>query len=336
MGLGMDISRLDPDTAGDAELAAYVEFKKAVFAVDRPLDPHLSYEDAIGRLRMYIPDRELPVHWLATRGGRCVGHAAVSFAQAENSKVAVTDISVRPDWRRQGVGTALLRSVLPAIREAGRTVVAGAIIVATPGPQWAQAMGFRAVYRCVGQHLVLAEADPALWDVAEPEGYHLVRWSDRTPDELLESYARARTAITDAPTHDSTLRFPVWTPERVREEEAGLRRNRYENLVVVAVHDATGDVAGLTQVEIAPDRPRAGQLDTAVLPAHRGHGLGRCVKAAMSRWIRADYPRVADVCTSNATDNVHMLSINKEVGYTVLREIVDVEADLASLEERFA
>ena len=82
---------------------------------------------------------------------------------------------------------------------------------------------------------------------------------------------------------------PEWTVERVREAEAEVLALDVEERVVVAVHEPTGEVAGLTQLQLHPHRPRYGyQRDTAVLAAHRGHGLGRAIKAHMLRWLEDD------------------------------------------------
>jgi RimJ/RimL family protein N-acetyltransferase len=66
------------------------------------------------------------------------------------------------------------------------------------------------------------------------------------------------------------------------------------------------------------DRPElADQQDTAVLAAHRGHGLGAWMKAANLQWLTADRPLVKRVQTSNAAENEHMLRVNDQVGFRV-------------------
>ncbi|MFG1706503.1 GNAT family N-acetyltransferase [Nonomuraea sp. M3C6] len=60
-------------------------------------------------------------------------------------------------------------------------------------------------------------------------------------------------------------------------------------LTVAALH---GNVmAGFTEILIrAGEQRRALQYDTAVVPKHRGHGLGRWLKAAMVGRLRAEQP----------------------------------------------
>ncbi|RSM48214.1 GNAT family N-acetyltransferase [Amycolatopsis balhimycina DSM 5908] len=91
-----------------------------------------------------------------------------------------------------------------------------------------------------------------------------------------------------------------------------------------------GDVAGFTEVCLHPRRPDwAYQRDTAVLAGHRGHGLGRCVKAHLARWLVAERPAVARISTTTGEDNAHMLRVNADVGYTTLRSVVAMRQDLA-------
>ncbi|UOZ07888.1 hypothetical protein [Amycolatopsis sp. WQ 127309] len=122
-----------------------------------------------------------------------------------------------------------------------------------------------------------------------PAGYRLRQWTGTAPADVLESYAVARGAIHDAPLGGSGYRWPEWTAERVRAAEAEARVQGLVQWIVVAIHEATGAVAGFIEVCSHPRRPDWGyQLDTAVSAAHREHGLGRCVKAHMVLAVRRD------------------------------------------------
>ena len=247
-------------------------------------------------------------------------------------------ITVHPKWRRQGVGKAMLHAMIPEFRERGRTLVEGwELTKGGPGEQWAHALGFQTAKTMVRQCLEVAEVDRARWQADVPAGYRTRRWTGSAPEDLLDSVALARSAIHDSPIGESDYVRPHWTPARVRETEAELRERAVEQRVVAAVHEATGQVVGLTELRWKPDRPTwALQHDTVVVAAHRGHGLGLCVKSSMARWLMEDRPQVERFHTGTSADNSHMIRINHQLGYHDVRTIVAVNSDLVSVEAALA
>jgi ribosomal protein S18 acetylase RimI-like enzyme len=304
--------------------------------VDRPDEETPPFEAAVGRLLTPLTARGPEQFWCVRVDGHLVGMATVGFPDDENGALAMTDIRVHPDHRRRGIGTALLRAALPTMRERHRATVAGwGVTAGGAGSRWAETLGFRVVHHDVLQVLDLGQSDPERWDTGAPAGYRIARWAGSAPDDLLVSYARARVAIHDAPSEDTSYRDPQWTPERVREAEADLRRRRIEQRVVVGVHETTGEVAGLTEVELHDTRPDfAYQGDTAVLPSHRGRRIGTWIKSHMIQWLRYERPAVRRIGTSTAASNTHMIRINHELGFETLRRMVDVEAEVAALSSR--
>ena len=58
--------------------------------------------------------------------GRTIGYAATSWMLSdENQHVAAAYVSVAPDARRRGLGSALLREVIGPARKDGRTLLTG-------------------------------------------------------------------------------------------------------------------------------------------------------------------------------------------------------------------
>jgi GNAT superfamily N-acetyltransferase len=326
----------DVAEASDGDLADYHDLTVAAFAVDRPDAPPLSYDATIARLRTPFTHFLEQRIWSARCAGHIVGIAVVQAPEGDNEHVAVIDVRVHPRARRQGIGSALLGAVLPDLRIAGRRRVVGeGLTVGGAGPEWARALGFVEVNEYVLQTLRVAEVNPDLWEVPIPVGYEFRRWVGGAPAELLVSYARARSAMADAPAGDSTVHLPSWTPDNVRAAEAVVRARGVERRVVAAVHAGEGAVVGLTEVEVYPTQPdQVVQQDTAVLHEHRGHGLGRSLKCAMMRWLTAEHPGFDRVVTSTAASNAHMIRVNEQVGYVTTRVMVDVEAGVEELAGR--
>jgi GNAT superfamily N-acetyltransferase len=264
--------------------------------------------------------------------------ASVYFLENESTHIGLTEVVVHPEERRQGIGTALLARLLPELRARGRTIVEGwQLTFGGDGPKWAEARGFRSVHTMLLQTLEIEEADDALWQVDVPAGYRTQRWIGAAPEELIGSFAQARDAIHDAPIGELAYREPVWTVDSVRAHEAEFRARGVENRVVVAIDESTGEVAGMTELAVKATNPLWGyQRETAVLPSHRGRGLGRCIKAEMIRWLLAERPGFVRIQTTTAAENVHMSRVNLQLGFQTVRTTLGVNAEVDTLESKLA
>ncbi|RKT54231.1 GNAT family N-acetyltransferase [Saccharothrix australiensis] len=332
---GVEIAPFTPGAATEADLIGYHDVMLARQETDRPDEPRLSYDDCLGRLNTPFPGFGPVAYWVARTDGALAGSATVYFPDGAAATTALAEIVVHPRYRGRGIGTALLREVLPELRARGRSVVEGwQVTRGSAGDRWAAGLGFRTVHTVVLQLLLVAERDAAAWTVPVPPGYRLRQWSVAAPAELTASYVLAREAIHDAPIGDLAVRPPKWTVEYLRAREAEMREQDVELRVVVAQHEATGVVAGFTEVELHPHRPNwAFQRDTAVVSAHRGRGLGRSVKARMMRWLLADRPNLERVYTGTGVENVHMQQVNHQLGFSTVRTMIAVNQEITRLEE---
>ncbi len=177
-------------------------------------------------------------------------------------------------------------------------------------------------------------AGSAAYDEALPYAadYDLLRMAGALPDDLMAGYLAAVSAINDAPTDDLDWEDEVFDADRVRAYEHS-RAERGETLFrVIARHRTTGEFAGHTVVAIDRSRPAFGeQHDTTVVDAHRGHRLGLLLKADMLRWLAEAEPDCAELTTSNAASNTHMLAVNTRLGYRPLGRGVGFQRTLPPL-----
>ena len=253
---------------------------------------------------------------VAREAGRIVGYARVKVSEAEqNAHLGLILIVVRPERRRRGIGTALLRAV-PSMLNGQTVVESWGLTEGEPGERFAAARGFRVVTSMTSQRLALAE----LPEVAElPSGYELVTWRGAVPEEFIEAYVKGLNAVADAPFGETALDHAHNTVESVRQDTA-------DRWVVLLLHE--GEVAGVTVVELEPVVPTvAEQLHTVVLPAHRGKGLGRLIKARMLHNLTG----VEEIHTRTSSENEHMLRVNHSLGYTDIDTYVAVQAKVADL-----
>jgi GNAT superfamily N-acetyltransferase len=247
----------------------------------------------------------------------------------EPGRAGEIDIHVRPEYRRGGVGTALLAVAADELRAGGSGTVIAQVLAGTPAVPFLEAHGFRCVLTLRELLLRVADVDPdrlrALVEAGPPR-YRLVRWTGTVPAELAGAFAAAKVAMS-GPAAADQLR---WDADRVREMAEMVAKRGDDLYTVAALH---GDaVAGFTEVVVESANPaRAAQYDTAVSPEHRGRRLGIWVKAAMLEWLRAERPEVTEIETDNADDNRHMLAVNAELGFGEQREYREYQAEVADL-----
>jgi GNAT superfamily N-acetyltransferase len=259
--------------------------------------------------------------WYAAGPG-VAGYYRLTLPAKENLGAAFLKLTVHPGHRRQGIGTALLRHAAGRAAAHGRSALMGLTIQATAGDAFAKAAGARAGVTSPRRRLDVGAIPPglvaSLRKTAEQAagGYSLISFTGQVPDEHLDGVAYVVEALNDAPSDYEDQR---WDAQRVREEiNVRIERSGRRCHTVAAIHDATGQMAGLTEVEIEPEFPEwAFQEDTEVARPHRGHRLGLLLKSAMLERLAVIEPGLKMIETVNAADNDHMIAINDQLGFQV-------------------
>jgi GNAT superfamily N-acetyltransferase len=299
----MGVREIDARTAPEADLLSIHAIETACLPELIPGEPSRSADEAVAYYR-HPPSNVTRLTWASDGGAANLvlyGPAAV-----------FGEVLVAPSARRCGVGSALLDALLARARELGLKQLHGHHV--TPaGAAFCARAGAVDGQRDVRSLLRLADA--VLPAPEPPDGWSLVSWTRRAPDELVESYARARSALDDAPVPDG-MEFPAESTESIRDLEDALERRGREGRVTVAV-DPDGEIGAFTEVRLTPGSPLAFTEDTATVAAHRGRGLATAVKLESLRRLRADQPGVEVLTTMNAEDNRAMRRVNERIGFTV-------------------
>jgi mycothiol synthase len=300
----MRIREVDASTAPDEELLAIHAIERACLLELIPDEPSRSADEAVAFYR-HPPSNVTRHVWVWDDEG--VANLVLHGPAAVFGEVLVT-----PSARRRGIGAALLEALLARARELDLKHVHGHHATPT-GAAFCARAGAVDGQRDVRSLLRLADA--VLPQPELPAGWSLVSWTRRAPDELVGSYARARSALDDAPTPDG-MEFPVETTESLRDVEDALGRRGREGRVTVAV-DPDGEVGSFTEVRLTPGSPLAFTEDTATVAAHRGQGLATAVKLESLRRLRAERPEVEVLTTMNAEDNRVMRRLNERIGFSI-------------------
>ncbi|MEU4194476.1 GNAT family N-acetyltransferase [Kribbella sp. NPDC026611] len=260
------------------------------------------------------------IAWLATDGsGNPVGSAFLRLnSRQRQAHLAELELTVHPAERRRGIGTQLLGAAVGAARENDARIVLADVEAESVGDSFLISHGFTVGLTLIYTRLELTGPDP---EVADVPGYRLVTWEGVAPEQFVQSFTDARVGMNDAPTGELDLGEDVWDVERTRYA-ARVIADRGEHLSVVAAVDRSGTVVGFTEVVVPADGKGEGQhYGTAVLPAHRGQGLARWMKAAQIRQTRARYPDLSALLTDTVENNTPMRRTNAALGYQPTRRV---------------
>ncbi len=266
----MRIKRVDPADA-DTIRACFEAFLPAQQA-DEPDGPWFTERPFRGWLTVGWggDPREI---WLAEgpAEGTVAGWYRLELPDLENLDQADLTLVVHPAQRRRGIGRALLKHAAARAAEHGRSVLNAPTRLGGDGEAFARAAGGEQglvdVQRVMDVRATGDDQLARLRAAAEEKaaGYSLVSWTGLVPEEFIEQAAALFAALNDAP-HDPHSAPAVWDARRVRERVNDLRPAYGLRIYAVAArHDATGELAGLTEVAVDPADPGWGhQMLTGV------------------------------------------------------------------------
>ncbi|MFG2986093.1 GNAT family N-acetyltransferase [Streptomyces sp. NPDC048258] len=296
----------------DTDVDGWLAVLAAAGAADLPHLPPPSRVEVGGRLCV-APARGRAALWAADGDGDG-GEGTVDgvaglllFTDEANRHTAYLDVlAVRPEARRRGVGRALWQRVREELLAQGRTSVATTVDLGGPGQAFAESLGFENVLPMAWYVQEVTE-QPA--EEPTTPGYELRAWHGLVDDDWAAAVAHAHGAMDDAPMGDVDQEIEAWTPERLHAAHQ-LILDRGGELTTVAAVTEAGEVAAYTELVLPdPDGARALQYDTVVVPAHRGHGLGRAVKRRMLALA------AQQIATTVADENTPMRAVNEALGY---------------------
>jgi GNAT superfamily N-acetyltransferase len=328
----------DPRVASAEEIRSLVETLNAVLAADLPDDP--PWQDV--QVREYLSETmpgERRISWIAEDDRLPEGESKI-FAHVSIlllGDIGVLEVLVHPALRRRGLGEQLVGVAARRAYLEGFSSIGVEVIGDTPALGFWESLGFEREYTETRSVLTLSMLDwEALSTMAAgiSPGYRVEYHPGGPPDELLEAYAQAKLEA-QSDEDDLELAPRSSDPQRLRDSLDTLHRRGLKPYIVLAIHEASGVVAGLTEVVVPAQHPeRADQYDTIVVRDHRGYGIDRAIKARMLFELRTAEPGLLEVQTWNAQHNESMLKVNAELGFQPDRDWFEYGADVAQLVQR--
>lgn len=326
----VDIEQINPHN--EAALRAWWEVGRAATA-ERPGKPWPLWEQSRVALPADNPERGITLLG-AIDGREMVGSGLLTRGLRENLHAVNAYAFVRPDRRREGIGTALVRELEVVTAGDTRTTVQSEIYLApgeTGGPAtFAAGLGYAVANRESVKELILADylarRDGLVAGAAAARDYLMVTFDTVCPEEHLESFGRLLgMLLAEVPLGELDLEDAEWTPERLRAAEQRQVETGRHVLTALAV-SSDGDVAGVSDVRIDDTDHAHGQVGISLVdPAHRGHRLGLALKVATHDMAVTAYPDLVSLDTSNADANPHMNAVNDAMGYRTIETLLELQ-----------
>ena len=316
-----------------------VQTLNAVLSADVPDDP--SWQDQ--QVREYLAETmpgERRICWIAEEDaddeGTGIIYGFVSILLLGD--IGVLEVLVHPKVRRRGLGRELVAVAARRAYHEGFSSIGVEAIGGTAAIDFYESLGFEREFVETRSVLCLSDVDwLALGEMASGigTGYRIEYHPGGPPESLIEAYAQAKLEVQDADDNDLDLRPSSSDPQRLRDSLKTLHKRGLKPYIVLAIHEQTGAVAGLTEVVVPAQHPeRADQYDTIVVRDHRGYGIDRAIKARMLFELRSAEPALLEVQTWNAQNNESMLKVNAELGFRSDRDWYEYGADVAQLVQR--
>ena len=246
-----------------------------------------------------------------------------TWTDGTNPQLVFAEVLVRSDSRRRGFGRLILEEVVETAEASDRTLVLVDTVDTVPaGEAFASAVGADIGMR---EHVSRVSIEDLPFDVLEAweadaavraADYERLAWEDGYSEDHLDQIAALFVmADEDMPYEDAAFEPITETAESLRTR-IEVSKPFVSRVTSVAVHRPSGEAVGFSElIRRRSDPATLFTTLTTVHREHRGHGLGKWIKADVISRARARFPHARFIQTENAFSNAAMLAINDAIGF---------------------
>ncbi|MEN8238456.1 MAG: GNAT family N-acetyltransferase [Actinomycetota bacterium] len=264
---------------------------------------------------------------------------SVQWLDGTNARLQYLQMLVRPDMRRRGLGRALLGRGLEIAEDTGRDVITFNVVDTVPaGEAFARTIEADLGLREHINIVAVPDLDMSMlrgWRSDGPKrapGYELLAWTDGYPQQFDADIARLFViADEDMPFEDAAFEPGAATAETVRER-LDRTRDTVRRVTSTIRHVASGGIVGFSEIVTRQsDDPTLNTTLTVVHRDHRGHALGKWIKADAILRALDRFPHATHIQTENAFSNAPMLGINDAIGFKPEHTLTSYQASTARI-----
>lgn len=330
--MNLGIEPFHPDLAIEKELLAYHIYVEAKHFQLTPYESSSTREEQIQHFHHFYlndPSDQIQVFYASrTIDGEVqfLGELVVrepkpnTPSYEDNKNIFRVTLFVLAKFRRQGVGTELLRALTYLAETRGKTHVIFSV-TSDEGQSFSRHFHATHIYDLVQSQLSLDCVDvPVLksWCMAGRRNNPEIElfWCETIPDDLIEEFVGYyTTTLNQQPLGGIAGSNGRYSVEYYRLFEEEMTKDGQRWTVVLAL-DSNKAVAGLSQGLYDPAKPQEfHQLLTSVREGKRGLGLAKWLKAELILSAHSTLPSVKEVVTQNSSKNTTILAINAQIGF---------------------
>jgi len=334
----------NPKSKNENIWAWAIEYQISTFIENNSNDPPPSAEFVAEELSYINYDSQYHIEiFLATMDDTLYGtYATMTHKKSnpqydDNKHVMLGTIWVKPEFRRQGIGTQLLKHVVALAQDRNMTVLQ-LDSENEAGNRFAEQFGGTVAITANENRLYNEDID---WNMVQ--GWYDTAKSRLTDVKVelvdgligrkdIKAYADFYTEVYNQQPLEETNGLEVtYTPDMMRKDHRDMKYIGMRHLTFIT-READGTISGMTEIFHNPKRPHMStQGLTGVKDAYRGRGLGKFLKSAMLLYTRDELPKQQFFTTTNATANAPMLRINDAMGFKLYRQTTLYKFDVDTL-----
>ncbi|MCY3411239.1 MAG: GNAT family N-acetyltransferase [Candidatus Heimdallarchaeota archaeon] len=305
----------------EAEWESIIALDQQVFRETYPVEDPIPGGEKIKKAKLTSIDTYDVRYFLATRDNTFLGYGRLNYTNQtspnfkENKHIVQCNIRIYSEFRRHGIGKAILKYFITICRNLDKTVLQGDVYLQS----------------AVDFVREILDAEPAKTGDENRVYVHNIDWDlmrswiqvrdDREikiyeiiPDEIIDEFCAVyNTTLDREPSGELEEKF-ILTPDLQRKYEAQFKQN--DKVIHNAVAFQDDSIVGLTELFYdLKENYYISQGLTGVLTEFEGQGLGKWLKAALLLHVSKLYPDIKFVRAGNASTNQPMLSINHRMGF---------------------